>query len=230
MKRVFVVDDEEEILEILTINLKAEGYDVKDFPSGNKLINYLLNSPEKPHLIILDIMMEGINGYDTCRKIRSDSRFQHIPVIFLSAKSSEDSKILGLEYGGDDYITKPFSIKELLLRVNAVLKRTEPPSEKPNTSYHYGKLSLTKETHQAVLSNEPLSLTKTEFSLLILFMENPSRYFSREEILRFVWPDDSEISERSVDVHIRRLRAKLKDHKDLIRTYSGVGYGFFPKN
>ncbi|HEO65829.1 MAG TPA: response regulator transcription factor, partial [Spirochaetes bacterium] len=121
--RVSVVDDEEDLLEILSINLKSEGYEVQKFISGNQFLNEILNGKDLPDLVLLDIMMDGINGLDVCRKMRMDIRFQTIPVIFLTAKTGIKDKIQGLEWGGDDYITKPFNIKELLLRVKAVLKR-----------------------------------------------------------------------------------------------------------
>jgi len=227
-ERVFVVDDEVEIVEIVAFNLRSEGYDVKEFTSGNALINDLLNETEFPQLIILDVMMEGINGFDVCNKLRSDNRFSHIPIIFLTAKSNENERIMGLESGGDDYITKPFAIKELLLRVNNVLKRNRPTHPHQNT-IQYKNLTIHKESHQVAINNSPIKLTKTEYNLLLLFFENPKRYFTRDEILNHIRNDNNQITERAIDVHIQRLRKKLNQYKEAISTYSGVGYGFFPK-
>lgn len=229
--KIFIVDDEEEILEILSVNLRAENYEVKEFPSGNQLINQILNEKEIPDLILLDVMMEGINGFDVCRKIRSDDRFTDIPIIFLTAKSSEEDRITGLEFGGDDYISKPFNIKELLLRVKAVLKRNSNSKLNGDTQkvFKFKDLTLMKDSFLVFLKEDPLKLTKTEFNLLLLFFENPGRFFSREEIINRVWSDDTFVTERTVDVHIQRLRKKLKDCKTLISTYSGVGYGYFPE-
>ncbi len=225
--KIYLVDDEEDILQILTINLSREGYVTKEFTSGNQLINTLINSDEIPDLIILDIMMEGINGFDVCRKLRTDPRFQNIPIIFLTAKISEEERIRGLEIGSDDYITKPFSLKELILRVKSVLKRNAPEqlSTHSENILVYKDLKLMKDSFMVYLNSELLKLTKTEFQLLLLFLENPGRYFTRDEIINRVWSDDTFVTERTVDVHIQRLRKKLKDHKDIISTFSRVGYG-----
>ncbi len=230
MSLIYIIDDEEELLEILAINLKSEGYDVKEFISGNELINQLLNGKVIPDLLLLDIMMEGMNGYEVCRKIRLDERFQNIPIIFLTAKTGEEERIAGFEYGADDYISKPFNIKELLLRVKVLLKRvSQNDGVDGHKIFYYKNLTLIKDSFQVMYNEQPLQLTKTEFHLLLLFFENPGRFFAREEIINRVWDEESYITERTVDVHIQRLRKKLKDCKELISTYSGVGYGYFPK-
>ncbi len=228
--RVSVVDDEEDLLEILSINLKSEGYEVQKFISGNQFLNEILNGKDLPDLVLLDIMMDGINGLDVCRKMRMDIRFQTIPVIFLTAKTGIKDKIQGLEWGGDDYITKPFNIKELLLRVKAVLKRIPKDMEIGDIQniFTYKDLTVKRDSFLATLDDQSIKLTKTEFHLLLLFLENPGRFFPRQEIIDFIWTDDTYISERTVDVHIQRLRKKLKHCKTLISTYSGVGYGYFP--
>ncbi len=229
MSLIYVIDDEEELLEILSINLKSEGYEVQEFISGNQLINQLLNGKVIPDLLLLDIMMEGMNGYEVCRKIRLDERFQNIPIIFLTAKSAEEDRIAGFEYGGDDYISKPFSIKELLLRVKVLLKRMSREDEiGGHKVFYYRNLTLIKDSFQVMYDEKPLRLTKTEFHLLLLFFENPGRFFAREEIINRVWNEESYVTERTVDVHIQRLRKKLKNCKEVISTYSGVGYGYFP--
>jgi len=227
VKLIYVVDDEEEILEIISINLKAENYNVNEFHSGNQLLNNLLNTNNLPNLIILDIMMEGINGLDICRKIRSDKRFLSIPIIFLTAKTSEEDRIKGLELGGDDYIIKPFNIKELILRVKAVLKRYTEDTTNTTNIHKYYNLIVYKDLFRATLNDNPLKLTKTEFQILTLFFDNPNQFFSREQIIDKIWHDNSFVTERTVDVHIQRLRTKLKECKTLISTYSGVGYGYF---
>ncbi|GMT50018.1 MAG: DNA-binding response regulator [bacterium] len=229
MSLIYIIDDEEELLEILSINLKSEGYEVKEFLSGNELINQLLNGTAIPDLLLLDIMMEGMTGYEVCRKLRLDGRFQNIPIIFLTAKSGEEERIAGFEYGADDYISKPFSTKELLLRVKVLLKRVSRNDEMDESKvFHYQNLTLIKDSFQVMHDEAPLRLTKTEFHLLLLFFEHPGRFFTREEIINRVWNEESYITERTVDVHIQRLRKKLKSCKDLISTYSGIGYGYFP--
>ncbi len=224
-KKLFVVDDESDIREILRINLVTEGYEVYTFPSAEEAKESLsLNIPD---LIILDIMMDGMDGIQFCREIRGEEKYSGIPVIFLSAKSDEFDKILGLELGGDDYMTKPFSIKELKSRIKAVLRRTsEKPAANSSNVLKYRGVELNKEQYSLKVDNENVKLTKTEFNILSLFMENPEKIFTRDNIIDSVRGQDVYVVDRTIDVHIMNLRKKLKDYKNIITTFSGVGYGF----
>ncbi len=229
MKKIFVIDDEEHILEILNYNLSKEGYEVQEFKNGLELLNYLIDPKNSlPDLIILDVMMDKMDGIETCKKIRDNKQLKTIPVVFLTAKSDEIDKIIGLEMGGDDYITKPFSVKELISRVKAILRRTgksdEEVVEKKKTFLEFKNLKLDTERIMFFVDDAMQKLTKTEFLIIKLFLENVGKIFSRDEIINRIW-EDAYVSDRTVDVHIRRLRKKMGIASDLIQTYSGFGYG-----
>jgi len=228
LRTIFVIDDEKEIREIISINLKDEGYKVFTFSSGEKALAEL--NKKKPDLILLDIMMEGIDGYDFCRQIRSTPDLKDLPIIFLSAKSSEFDKILGLELGGDDYLTKPFSLKELKARIKAVLRRINQEDSKPTKAITYQGLELNQENFSLKIDGHEVPLTKTEFNILNLFLSNQSKIFSRDNIIDSIKGNDIFVIDRTIDVHIMNLRKKLGPYKDIIRTFSGVGYGFKEKN
>ncbi|HOP61822.1 MAG TPA: response regulator transcription factor [Spirochaetota bacterium] len=224
-KKIFVIDDEKDIREILKVNLIQEGYEVTLFDSAAEAERGFEKS--KPDLIILDIMMEGKDGYEFCRDIRGNDKLKNIPVIFLSARSEEFDKVLGLELGGDDFITKPFSIKELKSRIKAVLRRTsDAPKEPAETIIKYKGVELNTEKYSLSVDGEDIKLTKTEFNILSLFMENPGKIFSRDNIIDSVRGHDVFVVDRTIDVHIMNLRKKLGDYKNIITTFSGVGYGF----
>jgi len=223
-KKIFIVDDEKDIRDILKINLSQEGYDIYTFSSATEASRGFENT--KPDLIILDIMMEGKDGYEFCREIRSNNKLKNIPIIFLSARSEEFDKVLGLELGGDDFITKPFSMKELKSRVKAILRRTEATSEPQNKALKYKGVELDLEKYSLTVDGEEIKLTKTEFNILSLFMENPGKIFSRDNIIDSVRGNDVFVVDRTIDVHIMNLRKKLGNYKNIITTFSGVGYGF----
>jgi two-component system alkaline phosphatase synthesis response regulator PhoP len=229
MKRIFIVDDEEHILEILNYNLTKEGFEVKEFKNGLEVMNNLLDErSDLPDLMILDVMMDKMDGVEVCKKIRDNSKLRSIPIVFLTAKSDEVDKVVGLEMGGDDYMTKPFSVKELISRVKAILRRTSPAEIKESTAskkfLSFKNLKLNTEKIMFFVDDESIKLTKTEFLIIKLFLENIGKIFSRDEIINRVW-DDAYVSDRTVDVHIRRLRKKMEKSCDLIQTYSGFGYG-----
>jgi len=225
-KTIFVVDDEKDIREILKINLESEGFSVIAFSSADDAKKGL--EREKPDLIVLDVMMEGKDGFQFCREIRSDEKNKFIPVIFLSAKSEEFDKVLGLELGGDDYLTKPFSIKELRSRIKAILRRSEniPGNNKPGVVLNYKGVELNTEQYSLKVDQVEIKLTKTELNILSLFMENPGKIFSRDNIINSVRGHDVFVVDRTIDVHIMNLRKKLGQYKNIITTFSGVGYGF----
>lgn len=226
-KKIFVIDDERDILDILKINLTSEGYDVRIFTSAETALNQLTS--DMPDLIILDIMMPGMDGYEFCKKIRSQDRVSHVPIIFLSAKTEEFDKVLGLELGGDDYISKPFSVKELKSRVKAVLRRTSttPHSEAVTSNIiKYKGVEINTDNYTLKIDGTPVELTKTEFGILEIFLKHPGKIFTRDNIIDSIRGHDVYVVDRTIDVHIMNLRKKLGPYKNIIRTLSGVGYGF----
>ena len=225
-KRVIVVDDEEDIRKILEVNLKSEGYDVVSFSSGISTLEYLKKNPHAD-LIILDIMMEGLDGYEFCKKVKIDEVLKKIPIMFLSAKTEELDKVLGLEFGGDDYLTKPFGIKELKSRVKALIRRTSADNEQDTPSLiTYKGLQLDTAGYTLKIDDNDIKLTKTEFEMLLLFLKNPGKIFTRDNIIDSIKGSDVYVVDRTIDVHIMNLRKKLGDYKHVISTFSGVGYGF----
>lgn len=222
-KKIFVIDDEKDLQEILHVNLSKEGYEVKVFSSAEEALKSM--DKDIPELILLDIMMQGMDGYDFCKKIRSMPQYKSIPVIFLSAKSEEFDKVLGLELGGDDYITKPFGIKELISRVKAVFRRTGLREESDADVLKHGGIELFPAKYLLKVDGKNVKVTKTEFHLLYLFLKHPGKVFTRDNIINSVKGEDIYVIDRTIDVHIMNLRKKLGKYKDSISTFSGVGYG-----
>lgn len=225
-KKVFIVDDEKDIQDILRVNLSAQNLDVLTFSSGEEALEGMKKA--KPDLILLDIMMDGMDGYEFCRRLRASEEHRDIPVIFLSAKSDELDKVLGLELGGDDYITKPFSIKEISSRIKAVLRRSDTRTrgildEKKIT---YKGIELFPEKYSLKVDGKGVKLTKTEFEILFLFLKHQEKTFTRDNIIDSIRGEDVYVIDRTVDVHIMNLRKKLGKYKNVISTFSGVGYGF----
>jgi DNA-binding response OmpR family regulator len=224
-KKIFVIDDEADIRDIIEINLSREGYKVQVFPSAEDAL--LALKQDNPDLIILDIMMSGMDGYDFCKHLRAGREHAGIPIIFLSAKSDEFDKVLGLELGGDDYITKPFSLKELLSRVKSVLRRMKKPAETAADMevLQFEGIEMNPDRFQVTVDGADVRFTKTEFELLYLFMRYPGKVFSRDNIINSIRGDDIYIIDRTIDVHIMNIRKKLGPYKNIISTFSGVGYG-----
>ncbi|HOF14590.1 MAG TPA: response regulator transcription factor [Spirochaetota bacterium] len=224
MSKIYVVDDEKDIREILKVNLQKNGYDVNTFASAEEVLKQLAIA--KPDLFILDIMMNGMDGLDLCKHIRASRELTTIPILFLSAKSAELDKVLGLELGADDYLTKPFSIHELIARVKAIMRRSQTKQElSPKEILTYNAISLYPDKFQVTIDNQNIDLTKTEFLILKLFMQYPGKIFSRDNIIDSIRGDNVYVIDRTIDVHIMNLRKKLGTYKDAIKTYSGVGYG-----
>ncbi len=226
LKKIFVIDDEVDIQDIIRINLRDEGYTIFCFSSAETALRAL--ETNIPDLIILDIMMPGIDGYEFCRRIRADGECAAIPVIFLSAKSDEIDKVLGLELGGDDYMTKPFSVKELKSRVKAMFRRMSHlesggPSSRPLI---YEGIELNPEHYSLAVDGISVDLTKTEFEILRLLLSNPGKIFTRDNIIDSIKGQDVYVIDRTIDVHVMNLRKKLGPYKNVIKTFSGVGYGF----
>jgi DNA-binding response OmpR family regulator len=224
MSKIYVVDDEKDIREILKVNLQKNGYDVNTFASAEEVLKQLAIA--KPDLFILDIMMNGMDGLDLCKHIRASRELTTIPILFLSAKSAELDKVLGLELGADDYLTKPFSIHELIARVKAIMRRSQTKQElSPKEILTYNAILLYPDKFQVTIDNQNIDLTKTEFLILKLFMQYPGKIFTRDNIIDSIRGDNVYVIDRTIDVHIMNLRKKLGTYKDAIKTYSGVGYG-----
>jgi len=223
-KKIYVIDDEKDILEIVKVNLEKEGFDVYCFQGGREALESI--GKNKPDLIVLDIMMQGIDGYEFCRMIRSGDQYKTLPIIFLSAKSEEFDKVLGLELGGDDYITKPFGVKEMVSRVKAVLRRTDAAAEETDEKVLRCRgIELFPDRYSLKVDGKPVKLTRTEFEILHLFMKYPEKVFSRDNIIDSIRGDDVYVVDRTIDVHVMHLRKKLGRYKEMISTFSGVGYG-----
>lgn len=220
-KFIAVVDDEEDILELVAVNLKKNGFEPKVFSDGAKFLKYL--SKQKPELVILDVMMPDMDGFEICKTLKKDNRYEDIPVVMLTAKSDETDKILGLEFGADDYITKPFSPKELVARVKAILRRNERKLLSKELEVG-GILKLNFERYSASVDGKAIELTSTEFKLLELFTSKMGVVFSREKILDYLWGQEKAVLDRTVDVHIKNLREKIGKAGKFIKNIRGVGY------
>jgi two-component system phosphate regulon response regulator PhoB len=219
---ILVVEDEPGIQEVLKFNLSQHGHDVIVAGDGEDALNLLRGA--LPDLVLLDWMLPGMSGVDVAKRIRSDGRLKGIPIIMLTARADERDKVLGLETGADDYITKPFSPRELMARIKAVLRRRAP--EMTEDPVEVGGLRLDPISHRVYGEGVALDLGPTEFRLLHFFMTHPERVYSRSQLLDHVWGDHVFVEERTVDVHIRRLRGALEGsgHDSLIQTVRGAGY------
>ena len=221
-KRILIVDDEPDVTELVGYQLRAKGFSVEALNDPTQSIAKI--RAFQPDLIILDVMMPNISGIQICRMLRADPKSKAIPVVFLTARAEEADRVLGLEVGGDDYIRKPFSVKELTLRIQGLLRRSSEPMDDQPKHLEIGTIVLDNERHQVTVGGAPVELTATEFRLLRLLMERKGRVQSREHLLLNVWNYETEIETRTVDTHIRRLREKLGPEADLIETLRGVGY------
>jgi DNA-binding response OmpR family regulator len=223
MKNILIVDDEPDIREILRYNLEKAGFNITEASSGDDALNKLSKDLD---LGILDIMMPGNDGYEVCKKIREQGNT--LPIIFLTAMDREFDEVRGLEVGGDDYVKKPFSPKMLIARINAILRRVDQINSK-GTSISFGDLEINTLTYIAKLEDNELHLPRKEFELLAYFMNQPNIIFTREELLSRIWEEDVFVIDRTIDVHINRIRSKLGIYKNWIETVKGVGYRFRPK-
>ncbi|WP_027634131.1 response regulator [Clostridium hydrogeniformans] len=224
-EKILVVDDEDHILELIKFNLEKEGYKV--LTSGNGIDALNIIKEEVPKLILLDLMLPGMDGYDICKEIRRDTLTSHIPVIMITAKGEELDKILGLELGADDYITKPFSVRELIARIKAVLRRTT--TQFVETSYKFGNVAIDFQKHEIMKSGKRIDLTLKEFELLEILIKNKGRVMTRDFLLDKIWGYEYIGETRTVDVHIRHLRQKIEDddkNPKYIETIRGIGYRF----
>ena len=220
--RLLLVEDDTALAELLDWHFQQEGYDVVRTPDGEEAL--LLAREEPPDIVLLDWMIEGLSGIEVCRRLRRATDTANVPIIMLTARGEEEDRIRGLETGADDYVTKPFSPRELVARVAAILRRVRPALA--GQVLVYGDLELDAIAHKTRRAGQTLQLGPTEFRLLRYFLEHPGRVFSRERLLDAVWGMDSDIELRTVDVHIRRLRkaVNLPGLPDLIRTVRSAGY------
>lgn len=220
--KILVVDDEESLCEILQFNLEVEGYEVNVAYSAEQALEM---HPEGYSLILLDVMMGEMSGFKMARKLREQPATAHIPIIFCTARDTEDDTVAGLNLGADDYIAKPFSVREVLARVRSVLRRADK-KQQPDAVVAYEMLVMNMQRKSCTLDGEPITLTKKEFEILALLLRQPGIIFSREEILRRVWSDEVIVLDRTIDVNITRLRRKIGRYGDHIVTRQGYGYGF----
>lgn len=224
MKKILIIEDEPNIRELILYNLQANGYEGVEAEDG--IMGITMVHTEKPDLILLDIMLPGKNGYDICRELRKEGN--NTPIIMLTAKTEEIDKVLGLEFGADDYISKPFGIRELMARIKAVLRRYENVANKSASSNEHilriDDLEINIERHEVKVDNQPIELTLKEFELLAFLAENRGHVLTRDQLLDKVWGIEYAGETRTVDVHIRYLRKKLGHEDQYIETIRGKGY------
>ncbi len=222
--RILVVDDEQDLCEILKFNLETDGYVVETANSAEEALNMDISSFD---LLLLDVMMGGMSGFAMARKLKADPATQDIPVVFLTARDTENDTVTGFNLGADDYISKPFSIREVLVRIRAVLRRTaERKGEQPSNVLRYQGLELNLDKKTVSIDGEDVPFTKTEFEILHLLLDEKGRVFSRQELIDRIWPKDVLVLDRTVDVNITRLRKKIGKFSKCIVTRLGFGYYF----
>ncbi|QXM05830.1 response regulator transcription factor [Crassaminicella indica] len=224
-KKVLVVDDEQHIIELIQFNLESNGYDVITSENGEDAI--VIAQEEMPDVIILDLMLPGIDGFEACKKIRNNEKTRKIPIIMLTAKGEETDKVLGLELGADDYLTKPFSVRELIARIKAILRRFEEIPKEVVKNIKVNDIVIDVEKHEVTKNGEHIELTLKEFELLKILAKNRGKVLSRNFLLDEIWGYDYFGETRTVDVHIRHLRKKIEDNDKYpiyIETIRGIGY------
>ena len=223
MPAILIVDDERDLVSLLDFNLRQAGFETLLATSGQEALQHLRR--RVPDLVLLDLMLPDLSGTEICRTVKSDPRTKHVPVMMLTANGEEVDKVVGFELGADDYVTKPFSVRELVLRVRAVLRRAAGGGTASGAAVEpVGPLRVDLESHRAYVENEEVELTPLEFRLLTTFMSRVGRVQSREQLLTDVWEMSSEVETRTVDTHVKRLREKLGPARDLLETVRGVGY------
>lgn len=218
---ILVVDDEDDIRDLLVFNLKREGYDTVEASDGAEALE--LARRRRPSLILLDVMLPRLDGLAVCRELGKDRTTEHIPIIMLTARGDDIDRIVGFELGADDYVVKPFNTRELLLRVKAMLRRRGQPEEEVTMLRCHG-VCLDPQAHKVTVNDRPVELTAIQFCLLRDLMRSPGCVRSREELLCSVWDYQFEGYDRTVDTHIKRLRARLGEAADIIETVRGIGY------
>lgn len=224
LKKILVVDDEPDIVELVRHHLQQAGFQVLTARDGREALD--LTQTQKPNLVVLDLMIPVLSGTEVARILKQGERTRHIPILMLTARGEETDRVVGFELGADDYVVKPFSPRELVLRIQAILKRDDTIEEK--RSIAFPPLLIDLESHLVLIGSEELALTSTEFRLLHYLARKPGRVYSRDQLLNEVWGYGDDVESRTVDTHIKRLRGKLKSAGDWIQTVRGVGYRFRP--
>jgi len=219
--RIYIVEDDPDIAELLDFNLQSSGYETKLESNGRKAYDMIMQDP--PDLLILDLNLPELSGIQICKFIRENARTKDLPVIMLTAKAQETDKVIGLNIGADDYITKPFSVKELIARIKALLRRINPVN---SDSFIYKELEVNFALKQVKIKNKEIEITPIEFKLITAFINSRGRALPREDILNIVWGSDYAGEIRTVDVNIKRLRDKLNPYGEIIQTVKGTGYRF----
>lgn len=223
MKRVLIIEDEKDLAELLAFNLEKEGYDATCVHDGK--LGLELAGTDPPDLILLDLMLPGLLGTEVCKALRKDHKTAHIPIIMITAKGDEIDRVVGFEVGADDYIVKPFSMREVALRIKAVMRRLEPEAQMPAADiFTVGNIAIDKQRHIVMSSGTEVELTSTEFKLLLYLAEKKGYVHSREQLLQKVWGYNNSGDTRTVDTHVTRLRGKLGAPGDIIKTVRGFGY------
>jgi len=221
--RILVVDDEDDLCEILKFNLETEGYEVE---KANSAEEALLKDLPSFDLLLLDVMMGGMSGFSLAQQLKGEPMTADIPIVFLTARDTENDTVTGFNLGADDYISKPFSIREVLVRVRAVLRRTDERERPQSTMLRYQGLEMNLDKNTVTVDGEPVPFTKTEFELLRFLLDEKGRVFSRQELIDRIWPKDVLVLDRTVDVNITRLRKKIGRFSKCIVTRLGFGYYF----
>lgn len=221
---ILVVDDEQDLVNTLEYNLQREGYGTRTAGTGKEALRQAAIDPP-PDLVLLDIMLPDVSGTEVCRVLRAGDRTRHVPVIMLTARSDEIDRVVGFEVGADDYVVKPFSVRELLLRVRAILRRAQSiETEVPEKALLHGRIKVDPLAHRAWVDGEEVSLTALEFKLLATFLSRRGRVQTRDSLLSDVWGYQAFVTTRTVDTHVKRLRQKLGEAGEYIETVRGVGY------
>jgi len=224
-KRILIVEDEQDLVRLLKYNLDKEGFRVNAISDGSLVMAEMRR--EEPDLLVLDLMLPGMDGLEICRQVRRHDRYSSIPILMLTARSDEADRVVGLEIGADDYVTKPFSMRELIARVRALLRRREPLTQR--NSVQRGNLMIDPSAHAVSVAGRQVELSALEFRLLHHLASHPGLVFSRDQLLDRVWGNDRSVTPRSVDVYIRRVREKIEEEPQrpsYLQTVHGVGYRF----
>ncbi len=219
---IVIVEDETDLVVNLEYNLRREGYQTKSAQTGVAALNLLAQDPV-PDLVLLDVMLPHLSGIEICRNLRLDERTRHVPVLMLTAKGEEIDRVVGFEVGADDYVLKPFSVRELMLRIRAILRRSEPVASEGG-EITFGVVKVDSDSHRAWVEGKEVVLTALEFRLLMTFLDRRGRVQTREVLLSDVWGIDADVTTRTVDTHVKRLRQKLGAAGEYVETLRGVGY------
>lgn len=220
---ILIVDDEQDVLDLLAYHLQRAGYKVFTARDGATALQKARE--QLPALVVLDLMLPEVEGTDVCKRLKAEAKTAQIPILMLTAKAEEVDRVLGLELGADDYVTKPFSPREVVLRIKSILRRAQGEAE-PAEVLKIGDIVVDRAKHEVTVKNKPVELTATEFKLLAMLMERRGRVQSRDRLLTDVWGYEGDVDTRTVDTHVRRLREKLGKAADCIETIRGVGYRF----